>query len=171
MPSGSTNKVRIVDQEWLQHSFRAADLDVQNMTDELVIEHRLNPEQERAFRTIANHASCKNPERLQMYLGGMGGTGKSEVLKALAKFFERRHESHLFLVVAPTGSAASLLNGTTYHSTFGISDFNDGDRANLRNDAATKARLMGVDYVFVDETSMLSCRDLYLISESACRAL
>lgn len=166
----SSNKVRIVDLEWLQKSYRAADLNVRDLIDQVVAEHKLNPEQERAFRTVANHASCDNPGRLQMYLGGMGGTGKSEVLKAIAEFFERRHESYRFIVVAPTGSAASLLNGSTYHSVFGITDFNDNERLNLRSDSATKAKLMGVDYVFVDETSMLSCRDLYLISESASRA-
>lgn len=102
-----------------------------------------------------------------MHLGGMGGTGKSEVLKAITSFFERRHKSHRFVVVAPTGLAASLLNVTTYHSMFGFRDVNDGKQGRpLQNDAATKTELAGVDYVFVDGTSMLLCRDLYLISES-----
>ena len=46
-----------------------------------------------------------------MYLGGMGGTGKSQVLKALSYFFETRNESHQFTIFAPTGSAAALLGG------------------------------------------------------------
>ena len=43
----------------------------------------LNIEQEKAFQIIANHATMKNPEQLKMYIGGMGGTGKSGVITAL----------------------------------------------------------------------------------------
>jgi hypothetical protein len=70
--------------------------------------YMLNSEQERAFRIIANHSVMEQPEKLRMYLGGMGGTGKSQVIKALMFFFGERKENHQFLVVAPTGSAAAL---------------------------------------------------------------
>ena len=53
----------------------------------------------------------------------MGGTGKSQVLKALSYFFETRNESHRFTIVAPTGSAAALLGGSTYHYLFGINEY------------------------------------------------
>ena len=42
-----------------------------------------------------------------MYVGGMAGTGKSQVIKALMDFFKSRNESHQFIVLAPTGTAAS----------------------------------------------------------------
>jgi len=51
---------------------------------------------------------------LKLYIGGMGGTGKSQVIKALISFFEQRKESHRMIIVAPTGSAAALLAGSTY---------------------------------------------------------
>jgi len=38
-----------------------------------------------------------------MYVGGMGGTGKSQVVKALMDFYKFRNESHRFVVLAPTG--------------------------------------------------------------------
>jgi hypothetical protein len=57
-----------------------------------------------------------------MYLAGMGGTGKTQVLKVLTHFFAQRKEAHRFIVVAPTGTAAALLGGSTYHSMFGIND-------------------------------------------------
>ena len=41
----------------------------------------LNTEQERAYRIIANHAVAEDADQLKMYIGGMGGTGKSQVLK------------------------------------------------------------------------------------------
>ena len=49
----------------------------------------LNTDQERAFCIIANHASTEKPEQLLMYIGGMAGTGKSQVIKAQTAFFER----------------------------------------------------------------------------------
>jgi len=50
---------------------------------------------------------------------GMGGTGKSQVVKALMDFYKFRNESHRFVVLAPTGTAAALLHGSTYHSFLG----------------------------------------------------
>lgn len=46
------------------------------------------------------------PKQLKMYLGGMRGTGKSQVLKAIAAMFEQKKE----IILALTGSAAILLN-------------------------------------------------------------
>ncbi|KDR64972.1 hypothetical protein GALMADRAFT_37733, partial [Galerina marginata CBS 339.88] len=59
-------------------------------------------------------------EQLKMYLGGMGGTGKSQVIKALIKFFKKKNESHRIVVLGPTGTSAALINGSTYHSFLGI---------------------------------------------------
>ncbi len=69
----------------------------------------MNAEQIRAFKLIANHAASIGPEQLKMYLGGMGGTGKTQVIRALIDMFEQKKESHRFLVLAPTGTAAALL--------------------------------------------------------------
>ena len=66
------------------------------------------------------------------------------------------------VVVAPTGSSASLLNGSTYHYMFAINT--EGRKSSTVQSAQAKTQLQGVDYVFFDEVSMLSCWDLYLIS-------
>ena len=55
--------------------------------DETVTKFELNKEQERDFRIIANHSISPYTDQLKMYLGGMGGTGKSRVLEALSDFF------------------------------------------------------------------------------------
>ena len=80
------------------------------------------------------------------------------------ELFQCKKESHQFIVVAPTGSAAALLGGSTYHYMFGINDFAYIKSANLQL-AEVKQRLQGVDYIFMDEVSMLSCKDIYKISE------
>ena len=97
-----------------------------------------------------------------MHIAGMGGTGKTQVLKALVEFFKLRNEIHRFIIVAPTGSTAALLQGSTYHSMFGINS--DGKHTSGIQLAQVKEQLEGVDYIFLDEVSMLSCRDMYLIS-------
>ncbi|KDR76762.1 hypothetical protein GALMADRAFT_67297, partial [Galerina marginata CBS 339.88] len=155
--SSTPNLVKIVDKSYLEKSFNAGENKVQ--IDQVVAKFSLNTEQERAFRIIANHAVSQQPEQLKMYLGGMGGTGKSRVIEALSKFFLIRKEAHRFVIVAPTGTAAALLGGSTYHSMFGVYDF-----INATGLSKIQDRLSGVEYVFFDEVSMLSARDLYRIS-------
>jgi ATP-dependent DNA helicase PIF1 len=138
--------------------------------DSIATEATLNEEQKRAFSIVAQHSTSLSAPQLKMYLGGMGGTGKSQVIKCLIKFFETKGEPHKFIVLAPTGTAAALLNGSTYHSILGINPTRgkDEDGATRRseatsvNDAAT--RLKGVRYIFIDEISMIACHELYAIS-------
>ena len=101
-----------------------------------------------------------------MYIGGMGGTGKSQVLKALSHFFAVCNESHQFITVAPTRSAAALLGGSTYHYMFVINEYSGNS-----NLSQICGRLAGVEYVFLDEVSMLSARDLYKSAFSCAKFL
>ena len=159
-------EVKIVDKAYLTAKFKAKVEKEQNITDNTVSDFLLNTEQERSFRIIANHASTKTPEQLIMYVGGMAGTGKSQVIKSLIEFFERRNESHRIIITAPTGTAAALVGGSTYHSILGI---NDKGAHNISM-AKVRTRLDGVDYIFLDEVSMLSCHDLYNISAQLAKA-
>ncbi|KAH9854461.1 hypothetical protein C2E23DRAFT_699808, partial [Lenzites betulinus] len=60
-----------------------------NMIDRVVREFDLsnNPEQERAFRIIAEHAHTGSGQLL-MYIAGVGGTGKTHVIRAVLRYFE-----------------------------------------------------------------------------------
>jgi hypothetical protein len=151
------NVVKVVDKTYLDKNFHKSE--ASELVDSTAKAYSLNEEQVRAFRIIANHAISDYPEQLCMYLGGMGGTGKTQVIKALTNFFVQRKEAHRFIVVAPTGTAAALLGGSTYHSMFGIND-----RSGTSRVGHVKAKLEGVEYVFFDEVSMLSARDLYRIN-------
>ena len=151
------NIVKVVDKSYLDKNFRKSG--ASELVDSIIKDYSLNKEQERAFCIISNHAISDCPEQLRMYLGGMGGTGKTQVIKALTNFFVQRKEAHRFIVVAPTGTAAALLGGSTYHSMFGIND-----RSGTSRVGHVKAKLAGVEYVFFDEVSMLSARDLYRIN-------
>ena len=102
-----------------------------------------------------------------MYIGGMGGTGKSQIIRALTEFFSMKNETYKLLITAPTGNAASLLGGKTYHSVLSISKNGVSDSSL----PTVRGNLQGVEYIFLDEVSMLSARDLYLISARLAKAL
>jgi hypothetical protein len=137
----------------------------------------LNTEQERAFKIIAKHASGVQPTPLKLYLGGMGGSGKSAVFNSVIDFFVARKEEYRFIVLDPTGSTAALLNGSTYHSVFKIPrerrSRNKDDLNGIPNDARTIAAinecLQGVEYV-LDKISMVLCEDLIMLATQAAMA-
>jgi hypothetical protein len=159
-------EVKIVDKAYLTAKFKAKVEKEQNIIDSTVSGFSLNTDQERSFRIIANHASTDKPDQLIMYIGGMAGTGKSQVIKALTAFFERRNESHRIVITAPTGTAAALVGGSTYHSILGINDRS----ASTISMAKLRTRLDGVNYMFLDEVSMLSCHDMYNVSAQPAKA-
>ena len=164
------NNVTLVDRSYLCSDFKAHSESVQNDINHNVNLFSLNTEQERAFRIVANHAVTPQSEQLKMYLGGMGGTGKSQVIRALKTFFENRNESHRFIVLGPTGTSAALLGGSTYHSFLGI-NFNSGSKNESAIITQVRSRLEGVDYIFIDEVSMLACHEMYKISSQLAKCL
>lgn len=178
IPAELVDGVKVIDQSFLQKTFKAkkeADqLGITNITKEFT----LNEEQERAFRIIANHAIENSGEQLKMYLGGMAGTGKSQVIKALIHLFKSREEGYRFLCLAPTGAAAALIGGSTYHSILKFNQGNADDDGNFdTNDNKDKGltdvhnRLQHVDYIFLDEVSMIDCEALFQISSRLSKAL
>jgi hypothetical protein len=116
----SRHLVRILTGAYFRRDFVTEKNETNDLINNTVSHFSLNEEQERAFRIIANHVSAPTTEQLKMYLGDMGGTGKSQVIKALIHFFSERNKNHRFAVLAPTGMAAPLLNGSTYHKALGI---------------------------------------------------
>ena len=62
----------------------------------------------------------------------MAGTGKSQVIKALIQYFTYREEKYRFICMAPTGAAASLIGGSTYHSLLSISKYLDSKKNKLK---------------------------------------
>lgn len=160
--------VKLLSPEYFMHDFKAKKAKDREIISKTILDFSLNKEQKRAFHIIANHATEICPDQLKMYLGGMGGTGKTQVIKALISMFNQREESHRFIILAPTGTAAALLNGSTYHSALGVRSSYNKDEESLRNENSiikeVQERLEGVDYIFIDEVSMIACHELYSIS-------
>jgi PIF1-like helicase len=144
------NEVKIITKSHLTQTFESSKWGP--TINAVLKEYDLNEEQERAFQIVANHSCSESPDQLKMNMSGMAGTGKTRVLEALIELFRQKKESHRLVVVAPTGSAAALLGGSTYHSMFGINS--EGEKTSATQLAQVKIRLQGVDYVFLDEVSM-----------------
>jgi hypothetical protein len=165
--SGLNNIVKIVDRSYLEKKFYTTN--VESSIQNICLEFKLNEEQRRAFEIVAHHVVFPHSDQLKMYIGGIGGTGKSQVIKAISEFFRRHGEGFRFIIVAPTGSAAALLGGATYHSVLGINEKTGSISAKQLTQVRT--RLKGVDYMFLDEISMLSAYELYKISVQLCRVM
>ncbi|KAJ3719271.1 hypothetical protein C8R42DRAFT_584354, partial [Lentinula raphanica] len=131
----------------------------------LNLQPTLNHEQERAFRVIAEHSVATNPSPLRMYLGGPGGTGKSYVIACLDRFFTETGQKRRFRLCSYTGVAATNISGMTLHSAL-----NFGNIAFGRQNATSRRDLIamweGVNYLFIDEVSMIGCGFLYRISRA-----
>ena len=153
---------------YLRKGCRLRSLSDKQMINELVTEFQLNKEQERAFCIIANHLVLGESEQLKMILAGMAGTGKSQVVKCVVKLFEKKGVSDQILLLAPTGAAAAVIGGSTYHSALGIGKEVEGLGSNATNLATLRTEHACVRYIFLDEFSMCGLEAIYKISEKCC---
>jgi hypothetical protein len=164
------NVVKPVDQVFLTQSDQNGILpDARKLLDKAQSKYALNSEQERAFKIIATHAMGVDSPQLCMYIGGMAGSGKSQIIRCLVEFFALHQQSHRLTITAPTGSAAALIGGSTYHSVLGI--IPGQSYINETALAKVKSRLQGTDYIFIDEISMVDLTSLYKISAHLCKAM
>ena len=108
------NDVQLVDRSYLQKDFKVQSDNAQKLIEDVIQKFLLNSEQESTFRIVANHTVTPGAEQLIMYLGGMGGTGKSQVIKALMHFFKSRNEFHRFVVLAPTVGLSKIMTYVEY---------------------------------------------------------
>lgn len=129
----------------------------------------LNTEQRRAFSIVAEHSMTDKPEPLHMFLGGFGGTGKSRVIHALTSFFEERGQSRRLRLTSYTGIAAWNIAGSTLHAALSL-DLCRSKKLGSRNLTNLKAMWEGVDYLLIDEVSMVGCKLMASISEALAEA-
>ena len=107
-----------------------------------------NAEQLQAFEMVGNHLS-HGTFPLQMYIGGVGGTGKTHVIRAIQRLFRLTGKTTELVVGAPTGAAAVLIGGYTVHAMCFMSQFKPKDVTELR------AFWDKIRYCIIDEVSML----------------
>ena len=136
----------------------------------------LNPKQRQVFnvltswsrKTIMNYSSenAADIEPLQLFITGGAGTGKSHLIKTLdaslkktLNYKSQRVNSLKVLKLAPTGVAASNIDGNTIHSSLGIPvNCQAMQIPKLSNKRRSEMRLKYEDLkvIIIDEISMVS---------------
>ena len=147
--------------------------DILNMTLQLV------PEQKRTLKyvikfchevMVADKNISMNVDPLRLIIHGGAGVGKSFVIKMLSMWAEkmlRKEGQNLdcprVLITAPTGKAASIIDGMTIHSAFDMNfdphhgGLSDKKLAQYRNN------LEHLKLIIIDEMSMVDSNKLYKI--------
>jgi len=144
-------------------------------------EFQLNQKQNYAFQIISNHfikrfilKDCSE-KPLRMLMTGPGGTGKTHVVKALQKVMKFYGCEHKIRFLAPTGSAASLIDGMTVHKGLGIKIIKadakgKGNRiigesqedytilVSIKNKTQLRDEWRNVDILLIDEASLLNAQ-------------
>ena len=97
---------------------------------------------------IEKISSSKN-----LILHGPGGSGKSFVIRSLRHFAKLWAMSSKLLLCAPTGIAAVLLSGSTYHSALSLNPNNGNIRDNITTEQIDRFR--DLEVMIIDEVSMV----------------
>ncbi|KIL63476.1 hypothetical protein M378DRAFT_79749, partial [Amanita muscaria Koide BX008] len=84
--------------------------------DELASKWTLNPEQQQAFKIIAEHSLFLYNDPLRMFISGAAGTGKTTVINAVKEFFKQKGQTRRFRLASYMGIAARHISGMTLHS-------------------------------------------------------
>ncbi|CAF3984286.1 unnamed protein product [Rotaria sordida] len=125
-------------------------------------EFTLNREQQAAFMIIASHLDgdkqCHtgdNNGQLIMCIPGCGGTGKSQLIRAVTKYFSITKRMQMMRKLAPTGIAAAEIDGMTIHSFLGEHRNSGKPRTIKPGDSKLEKEWGLVEYLLIDEMSMV----------------
>ncbi|KAJ3834826.1 hypothetical protein F5878DRAFT_544224, partial [Lentinula raphanica] len=140
------------------------------LMDSISRKFTLNEQQQHAYhiislsvlnRDVFHLSEWKHKPPLRMLLTGPGGTGKSHVVHAVRELMTYFGLAHTIRFMAPTGSAAKLINGTTVHS--GLDSTEDHSvLVSIKNQQQLRDEWKDVLLLLLDEVSLV---DQALIAE------
>lgn len=105
-----------------------------------------------------------------MCIPGCGGTGKSQLIRALSKYFLVTNRIQKMRKLAPTGIAAAEIGGMTIHSFLG-EQRNSGKPRQIRvGDLKIEKEWHLVEYLLIDEMSMVGLNLLAKLNRIICAA-
>ena len=141
------------------------DVDYDEIAARIIDRFSLNKKQKVAFElAIRNVVKREREEETQQvigYVGGPGGTGKSQVIKAIVAFHEEIKVKHKLKMCAYTGTAAKHIGGSTTATLFNFKN---------PNSSILETRFKNVNTIILDEVSMIGCRQLAKISKRLTQA-
>ncbi|CAF4215135.1 unnamed protein product, partial [Adineta steineri] len=127
-----------------------------------LLEYTLNKEQQAAFLIITNHLDGDkerhkgtNNGQLIMCIPGCGGTGKSQLIRAVTKYFLITKRIQMMRKLAPTRIAAAEIGGLTIHSFLGEPRNSGKPRTIKLGDSKLEKQWGLVEYLLIDEMSMV----------------
>lgn len=117
------------------------------------------------------HGLGRDVPQLFMLVLGEGGTGKSVVIEAITESFAFFGQSHSLSKIAPTGVAATHVNGSTLHTWAGIPVAAGNDDRWIGKAVASqtkkaeerRVRMLATEYLLVDEVSMINKKQLHCL--------
>ena len=105
-----------------------------------------------------------------MCIPGCGGTGKSQLIRALRKYFFITKRMQTMRKLAPTGIAAAEIDGMTIHSFLG-EQFHSGKPRTIKpGDSKIEKEWQLVEYLFIGELSMVGLTLLAKLNRIICAA-
>ena len=156
-------------------SYQIVENRVDPVVDKVVRDVGLNQEQALGLRifvaplkaVVEMDVAPGSAERC-MYLGGAGGTGKSQVIPCVKTVFRELGCSDL-LVSATTGVAAQLIGGSTIDSLCKFSRRQKHDDDDRTDSQDVPNYWVTCRFLILDEASMLGCKKLSKISNALCK--
>ncbi|GMH80337.1 hypothetical protein TL16_g08506, partial [Triparma laevis f. inornata] len=145
-----------------------------NPADEIIISttsaadpSTLTAEQQKVLECVVS----KNPPNI--FLSGSAGTGKSHLLRTIIKSLQDKFGVTQVAVTAPTGIAATNLDGVTLHSWSGLGLAKKPAHslvAEIQKNAKKRAKWRNTQVLVIDEVSMLD-RDFFQKLDAVGRAI
>ena len=111
-----------------------------------------------------------NNGQLIMCIPGCGGTGKSQLIRALSKYFLITKRIQMMRKLAPTGIAAAEIGGMTIHSFLGEQRNSRTPRTIKPADSKLEKEWRLVEYLLIDEMSMVGLNLLAKLNRIICAA-
>lgn len=105
-----------------------------------------------------------------MCIPGCGGTGKSQLIRALSKYFVITKRMQMMRKLAPTGIAAAEIGGMTIHSFLGEQRNSRKPRTIKAGDSKLEKEWRLVEYLLIDEMSMVGLHLLAKLNRIICSA-
>ncbi|CAF2089237.1 unnamed protein product, partial [Rotaria magnacalcarata] len=108
--------------------------------------------------------------QLIMCIPGCGGTGKSQLIRAVTKYFLITKRIQMMRKLAPTGIAAAEIGGMTIHSFLGEQRNTRRSRTIKPGDSKLEKEWRLVNYLLIDEMSMVGLTLLATLNRIICAA-
>ena len=105
-----------------------------------------------------------------MCIPGCGGTGKSQLIRAITKYFLITKRMQMMRKLAPTGIAAAEIDGMTIHSFLGEQRNSGKPRTIKPGDSKLEKEWRPIEYLLIDEMSMVGLTLLGKLNRIICCA-